>query len=150
MGVPIIRTIVYWGLYWGTLILGNYYLKVHCLSSHLVVLRAWAARFREAPKGVLGNLCGAFGSTREGFGNWGVTRYLPSLNHLLKELAVQDSRLRVSGLGPQKPKTLGCLRLFFHRSGSTQQRHLRPTWTSSVPVAYTTEGFLCGLSRGAR
>ena len=24
LGVPIIRTIVYWGLYWGTLILGNY------------------------------------------------------------------------------------------------------------------------------
>ena len=24
MGVPIIRIIVYWGLYWGTLILGNY------------------------------------------------------------------------------------------------------------------------------
>ena len=26
LGVPIIRTIVYWGLYWGTLILGNYHL----------------------------------------------------------------------------------------------------------------------------
>ena len=25
LGVPIIRTIVYWGLYWGTLILGNYH-----------------------------------------------------------------------------------------------------------------------------
>ena len=25
MGVPIIRTIVYWGLYWGPLILGNYH-----------------------------------------------------------------------------------------------------------------------------
>ena len=24
LGVPIIRTIVYWGLYWGPLILGNY------------------------------------------------------------------------------------------------------------------------------
>ena len=24
MGVPIIRTTVYWGLYWGPLILGNY------------------------------------------------------------------------------------------------------------------------------
>ena len=23
-GVPIIRTIVYWSIYWGTLILGNY------------------------------------------------------------------------------------------------------------------------------
>ena len=26
MGVPIIRTIVFWGLYWGPLILGNYHL----------------------------------------------------------------------------------------------------------------------------
>ena len=25
LGVPIIRIIVYWGLYWGTLILGNYH-----------------------------------------------------------------------------------------------------------------------------
>ena len=25
LGVPIIRTMVYWGLYWGTLILGNYH-----------------------------------------------------------------------------------------------------------------------------
>ena len=25
-GVPIIRTIVYWGLYWGTLILRNYHM----------------------------------------------------------------------------------------------------------------------------
>ena len=24
LGVPIIRTIIYWGLYWGTLILGTY------------------------------------------------------------------------------------------------------------------------------
>ena len=24
LGVPIIRTIVFWGLYWGSLILGNY------------------------------------------------------------------------------------------------------------------------------
>ena len=27
LGVPIIRTIVYWGLYWGTLILGNYHMS---------------------------------------------------------------------------------------------------------------------------
>ena len=26
LGVPIIRTIVFWSLYWGTLILGNYHL----------------------------------------------------------------------------------------------------------------------------
>ena len=25
LGVPIIRTIVFWGLYWGPLILGNYH-----------------------------------------------------------------------------------------------------------------------------
>ena len=28
LGVPIIRTIVYWGLDWGTLILGNYHMKI--------------------------------------------------------------------------------------------------------------------------
>ena len=27
LGVPIIRTIVFWGLYWGPLILGNYHIK---------------------------------------------------------------------------------------------------------------------------
>ena len=26
LGVPIIRTIVFWGLYWGPLILGNYHI----------------------------------------------------------------------------------------------------------------------------
>ena len=28
LGVPIIRTIVFWGLYWGPLILGNYHIRV--------------------------------------------------------------------------------------------------------------------------
>ena len=28
LGVPIIRIIVYWGLYWGPLILGNYHIGV--------------------------------------------------------------------------------------------------------------------------
>ena len=32
LGVPIIRTIVYWGLYWGTLILGNYHVSSHAVS----------------------------------------------------------------------------------------------------------------------
>ena len=27
LGIPIIRTIVYWGLYWGSLILGNYHIN---------------------------------------------------------------------------------------------------------------------------
>ena len=27
LGVPIIRTMVYWGSYWGPLILGNYHLE---------------------------------------------------------------------------------------------------------------------------
>ena len=27
LGVPITRTIVFWGLYWGPLILGNYHFK---------------------------------------------------------------------------------------------------------------------------
>ena len=30
LGVPIIRTIVFWGLYWGPLILGNYHME--CVS----------------------------------------------------------------------------------------------------------------------
>ena len=29
LGVPIIRIIVYWGLYWGPLILGNYHIYVY-------------------------------------------------------------------------------------------------------------------------
>ena len=34
MGVPIIRTIVFGGLYWGTLVLGNYQMKAvyFCIS----------------------------------------------------------------------------------------------------------------------
>ena len=28
LGVPIIRTIVYWGLHWGPLILGNYHMGI--------------------------------------------------------------------------------------------------------------------------
>ena len=31
LGVPIIRIIVFWGLYWGPLILGNYHLFFRCL-----------------------------------------------------------------------------------------------------------------------
>ena len=34
LGVPIIRTIVFWGLYWGPLILGNYHLGL-CALTHL-------------------------------------------------------------------------------------------------------------------
>ena len=26
-GIPIVRTIIYWGLYWGSPILGNYHLR---------------------------------------------------------------------------------------------------------------------------
>ena len=31
LGVVIIRTIVYWGLCWGTLILGNYHVALVCI-----------------------------------------------------------------------------------------------------------------------
>ena len=44
LGVPIIRTIVYWGLYWGTLILGNYHivlLAFHGVSTGRRVFRAF-------------------------------------------------------------------------------------------------------------
>ena len=30
LGVPAIRTIVFWGLYWGPLILGNYHMSRDC------------------------------------------------------------------------------------------------------------------------
>ena len=36
LGVPIIRTIVYWGLYWGPLVLGNYHLHQAKLSQATV------------------------------------------------------------------------------------------------------------------
>ena len=35
-GVPIIRTTIYWGQYWGTLILGSYHLKSHRACSELL------------------------------------------------------------------------------------------------------------------
>ena len=39
LGVPIIRIIVFWGLYWGPLILGNYHIhvylgRVRCFCEH--------------------------------------------------------------------------------------------------------------------
>ena len=37
MGVPIIRTIVFWGLYWGPPILGNYHLGL----SAIPILWVW-------------------------------------------------------------------------------------------------------------
>ena len=38
LGVPIIRAIVYWGLYWGTLIWGNYHMgTVYCQCSRRMV-----------------------------------------------------------------------------------------------------------------
>ena len=33
LGVPIIRTIVFWGLYWGTLIWGNYHVGLIRIKS---------------------------------------------------------------------------------------------------------------------
>ena len=33
LGVPIIRIIIYWGLYWGPLILRNYHMKGECTLS---------------------------------------------------------------------------------------------------------------------
>ena len=45
IGVPIIRTIIFWGPYWGTLILKNYHMGTDCLR----LLWSWAScssRFR--------------------------------------------------------------------------------------------------------
>ena len=43
LGVPIIRTIVFGGLYWGPLILGNYQIGLH--EKHLwVYVREWQRR----------------------------------------------------------------------------------------------------------
>ena len=38
LGVPIIRIIVFWGLYWGPLVLGNYHLsgRVKCIGGSLL------------------------------------------------------------------------------------------------------------------
>ena len=33
LGVPIIRIVIYLGLYWGPLILGNYHLSIHYLEN---------------------------------------------------------------------------------------------------------------------
>ena len=37
LGVPIVRTIVYWGLYWGPPVLGNYHLK----HTHIRTASLW-------------------------------------------------------------------------------------------------------------
>ena len=34
LGAPLIRTLVYWALYWGTLILGNYHIHIMAASIH--------------------------------------------------------------------------------------------------------------------
>ena len=39
LGVPIIRTIVFWGLYWGPPILGNYHMCMYTLSLRLKVAK---------------------------------------------------------------------------------------------------------------
>ena len=47
LGVPIIRTIVYWGLYWGTLILGNYHIPWHtswCIVELNIIPSNWASK----------------------------------------------------------------------------------------------------------
>ena len=42
-GIPIIRTIVFWGLYWGPLILGNYHIYLGWTSVFLAfgLRRSW-------------------------------------------------------------------------------------------------------------
>ena len=47
LGAPIIRSIVFWGLYWGPLILGNYHFdlkmkKLFWRGSSLELLQVWA------------------------------------------------------------------------------------------------------------
>ena len=49
LGVAIIRIIVYWGLYWGPLILGNYHMgimeeKIGTTIMGYVGLRVWGLR----------------------------------------------------------------------------------------------------------
>ena len=38
LGVPIIRIIIYWGLYWGPLILGNYHIFPKTTNPHVQIL----------------------------------------------------------------------------------------------------------------
>ena len=39
LGVPIIRTIVFWGLYWGPPFLGNYHMISYRYMSHVIKSR---------------------------------------------------------------------------------------------------------------
>ena len=56
LGVPIKRTIVFWGLYWGPLILGNYHITE--FGTSLVFwafeFRVWSIRFPRAEFRALG------------------------------------------------------------------------------------------------
>ena len=50
LGVPIIRTIVYWGLYWGPLIVGNYHILSQLwkrVIGLILILGAYASASRE-------------------------------------------------------------------------------------------------------
>ena len=57
LGVPIIRTIVFWGLYWGPLILGNYHMETaQITSSYSAPMReGFDFCFAEGIQGCLGN-----------------------------------------------------------------------------------------------
>ena len=60
LGVPIRRIIVYWGLYWGPLILGNYHIvpfMIYVLSSNPVCRRPQVFILPEGARG----LCNAPG-----------------------------------------------------------------------------------------
>ena len=40
LGVPIIRAIIFWGLYWGPLVLGNYHIGLYRVFRGLGVVTA--------------------------------------------------------------------------------------------------------------
>ena len=58
MGVPIIRTIVFWGLYWDALILGNYHIVGlgFWVRGYIGLYRGYLVVYRDCV-GVIEGLC---------------------------------------------------------------------------------------------
>ena len=64
LGVPIIRTIVFWGLNWGPLILGNYHMYIHvCMYMGVLIkgsLLGSLGMYRGFKRDPTGSLLGPF------------------------------------------------------------------------------------------
>ena len=80
MGVPIIRTIVFWGLYWGPLILGNYHIGPHMSYS----LNSLNGLYRKLYRGVLQ------GTFRGILGVWTIARIGPNIGYRVEGCSSVD------------------------------------------------------------